>query len=116
MSVPDSTASNVTTGIPALVLMLRFYGIAIDARQLVHQYGGIIGETGILRCAKDLRLKARAVQSDWQRLQKTPLPAIAGRKDGTFFIISKAADTDLLILHEPAFAGKPEWLQTSPKP
>ncbi len=108
MSLPDNTASNDATGLTALVLMLSFHGIAIDAKQLAHQYGEAIGETEILRCAKDLKLKARAMGSDWERLGKTALPAIAGRKNGEFLIISKVAVDKVLIL-DP-LVGKPQSL------
>ena len=69
MSLHESDTPK-TTGFTALILMLRFYGIAADEKQLAHQYGETVGETQILRCAKDLKLKARAVDSNWERLGK----------------------------------------------
>jgi subfamily B ATP-binding cassette protein HlyB/CyaB len=79
-------------------LLLRFHGISVDARQLTHQYGQNIGILEMLRCAKDLKLKARSVESNWERLARTAFPAIAQRHDGGFFIISKAANDNVLIL------------------
>ncbi|MGH6679596.1 MAG: ABC transporter transmembrane domain-containing protein, partial [Bradyrhizobium sp.] len=108
MSLPDSRIEREATGAAALVLMLRFHGIAVAAKQLAHQYGEAIGEVEILRCARDLKLKARAVASTWQRLSKTALPAIAQRHDGGFFIVSKVLENSVLIL-DPA-AGKPQSL------
>jgi subfamily B ATP-binding cassette protein HlyB/CyaB len=94
------------TGLGSLVLLLRFHGIAADPQQLTHQYGQHIGVTEMLRCAKDVKLKARSVDTDWERLGKTPLPVIAERKDGSFFIIGKMGDREVLI-HDPV-AGRPQ--------
>ena len=89
--------SPVSSGLGAFLMMLRFMGIAADAGQLMHQYGKDFGITEILRCAKDLKLKVRHVQSNWQRLEKTALPAIAERQDGSFIIIGKVGDNQLLL-------------------
>ena len=94
------------TGLPALVLLLRLQDIAVDDRQLAPQYGQTIGVTQMLRCAKDLKLKCRAVESSWERLARTTFPAIAERKDGSFFILCKVADETVLIL-DP-MVGRPQ--------
>jgi subfamily B ATP-binding cassette protein HlyB/CyaB len=88
------------------MLLLRFHGIAADGGQLIHQYGRTIGVTEMLRCAKDLKLKCRVIDSNWDRLLRTALPAIAERRDGSFFIISKVADGKILIL-DPV-VGRPQ--------
>jgi len=102
----DIPPQTYASGVPALVLLLRFHGIAVDAGQLTHQYGRNIGVTEILRCAKDLKLKARAIESNWERLAGTTFPAIAQRTDGSFFIISKVANDAALIL-DP-IVGRPQ--------
>ena len=51
----------------------------------------------MLRCAKDLGLKARAYRTDWSRLAKTPLPAIAALRDGGFMVVAKAAEDKVLV-------------------
>src|ERR1700721_1148009 len=85
------------TGVAALVLILRFHGIAIEPAQLVHKFGGVaLGTSEMLRCAKELHLKARVIESDWERLAETPLPAIAERRDGSFFILGKASGETVL--------------------
>src|SRR6202035_3240013 len=96
------------SGIAVLILLLRVHGIAATAQQISHQYGNIVGVTEMLRCAKDLKLKARAVDSDWSRLARTTLPAIAERKDGGFIIVGKIGEDEALI-HDPAL-GKPQSL------
>jgi subfamily B ATP-binding cassette protein HlyB/CyaB len=96
--VPESLPSSDASGAAALVILLRFHGIAIDAKQLTHQYGLSMGFAEMLRCAKDLKLKSRVIDSVWDRLAATALPAIAERRDGGFFIISKASDSVVFIL------------------
>ncbi len=98
-----------TTGLDCFILLLRFHGIAVDRGQLLHRFGGAkIGTQEMLRCAKDLDLKARIITSDWARLGKTSLPAIALRNDGTFFIVGKQSEAAVLI-QDPAI-GRPQEL------
>ena len=59
--------------------------------------GEAIGISDILRHAKSCGLKARCLASNWKRLQKTPLPAIACYRNGGFFILAKVADDRALI-------------------
>jgi ATP-binding cassette, subfamily B, bacterial HlyB/CyaB len=96
----NSNAANLSpqTGLDALVVLLHFHGIAADRDQLLHRIGKqTIGAPEILRCAKDLGLKARSTRTDWSRLVKTPLPAIASLNDGTFMVIAKAAADKVLV-------------------
>jgi subfamily B ATP-binding cassette protein HlyB/CyaB len=102
----DSSAQTYPSGVSVLVLLLRFHGIAADEKQLLHRYGGTIGAVEILRCAKDLKLKARAVDSNWERLTKTALPAIAVRNDGGFIILSKASEGNALVFD--TVLGRPQ--------
>jgi ATP-binding cassette, subfamily B, bacterial HlyB/CyaB len=106
LSAHDTPPPPAASGVSVLVLLLRFHGIAADSKQLVHQYGETIGTVEILRCAKDLKLKARAIESTWERLARTTLPAIAERNDGGFIIVRKVGDADVLIL-DPA-VGQPQ--------
>jgi subfamily B ATP-binding cassette protein HlyB/CyaB len=74
------------SGLDCLSLLLRFHQIAVDTDQIRHQFSGeAIGVTEMLRCAKDLKLKARAVTTTWAGLMKLPLPAIVELKDKSFF-------------------------------
>ena len=100
------------TGVASLVLILRFHGIAIDPEQLAHKFGGsAIGTSEMLRCAKELHLKARVIESDWERLADTPLPAIAERPDGSFFILGKISG-DTALIQDPVI-GRPQVLKRS---
>ncbi|MDA9523910.1 peptidase C39 [Bradyrhizobium sp. CCBAU 11434] len=108
-----TTSSDVAvtpdSGLESLTLLLRFFGIPGDAEQLRHRLGGVrFGTTEILRCARDLGLKARRVRKDWTRLCKTSLPAIAEWRDGSFVIVAKLSE-DKVIIHNST-TGKPELL------
>jgi len=95
------------SGSASFILLLRFLGIAMDSQQLKHQFGGVpIGVTEMLRCAKALEIKARSITSDWDRLTKTHLPAIAQSHDGEFFILGKITADGALI--QNPFAAAPQ--------
>jgi subfamily B ATP-binding cassette protein HlyB/CyaB len=51
----------------------------------------------MLRCAKELGLKARARLATWERLASTPLPAIVALRDGGFLLIGKVGDGKALV-------------------
>src|SRR5437773_8955915 len=85
-------------GLAALVALLRFHGVGADPEQIGHSVGSkAIGVSEMLRCAKELGLKARAVTTRWERLVKTPVPAIAVLQDGRFLILGKVADDKVLV-------------------
>jgi len=97
------------TGLLALVLVARILGIAADPQQVQHQMGGgIMNVTEMLRYARQLELKARAVESDWERLAKTVPPCIACLKDGGFLAIGKVAP-DAVLVQDP-ITGRPKML------
>lgn len=86
-------------GLIALVMMLRFQGVSIDPERIRHQFGRKpIGIVEMLRSAKDLGLKARVVRSNWSRLHKTPMPAIAILKAGGYLLLGKADDQQVIVL------------------
>ncbi len=106
MDVATPKELPIDTGLAALVLLLRVHGIAADAGQLSHQYGANFGVTEILRCAKDLKLKARQLETSWDKLAKTPLPVIAETREGQFFILGKISE-DSALIHDPLL-GRPQ--------
>src|SRR5476649_2757693 len=93
----ESTSSD--PGLAALVMLLRFHEIAVDAEQINHRFGDgtAFGVTQILRCTKDFGLKARAITTDWTRLAGTPLPGIAALRDGSFLVLAKIAEDKILV-------------------
>src|ERR1700693_555211 len=85
-------------GLIALVMLLRFYGVGADPAQIRHQCGtAAIGTSEMIRCAKELGLKAREVKSSWARLETTPLPGIAALKDGGFLLLGKVGDGKVVV-------------------
>jgi ATP-binding cassette, subfamily B, bacterial HlyB/CyaB len=86
------------TGLQCLALLLRFHQVSVDPAQIAHQFSGAsIGVPEMLRCAKDLKLKARAVTENWAGLAKLPLPAIVEMKDKSFIIVGKVTADDALV-------------------
>src|SRR4029079_10560673 len=66
--------------------------------QIRHRFGGgSIGIPEMLRCAKELGLKARAHVTSWELLTKTPLPGILALRNGSFLIIGKIGDDQALV-------------------
>lgn len=51
----------------------------------------------LLLAAKGVQFKARAVETKFERLAKTPLPAIARRRDGRLFVLAKVVEDKVLI-------------------
>ncbi|MFO1080641.1 MAG: type I secretion system permease/ATPase [Reyranellaceae bacterium] len=85
-------------GLVALVSLLRFNGVGADADQIRHQLGGIrVGTNEMLRVAKNLGLRARILKKNWERLAKTPMPAIASLRDGGYLLIGKAGEDKVLV-------------------
>jgi subfamily B ATP-binding cassette protein HlyB/CyaB len=85
-------------GLDALMTMLHFQGVAASRAQISHRLGTArIGAPEMLRCAKDLGLKARIHRTDCSRLARMPLPAIATLRDGGFMVIAKAAEGKVLV-------------------
>jgi subfamily B ATP-binding cassette protein HlyB/CyaB len=96
-----------STSVEALVLLLRFLEIAADPAQIRHQYAvARFGSSEILRCAKGLKLRARALTTDWNKLAKTPLPALAEDRDGEFFVLARIVD-DKALIQDPKI-GRPQ--------
>ena len=89
----------VDSGLACLVIVARFHGLPADPDHLTHQRGqtGPFSVQDIVLSAKGLGLKSKAVASDRQRLDKTPLPAIARHQDGHFFILAGCSEDKVLI-------------------
>jgi subfamily B ATP-binding cassette protein HlyB/CyaB len=91
------------TGLVCLVLVARVLGLAADAAQLRHRLalsGSRVTGADILLAARHLGLKARSISSNWNRLQKTPLPALAQHRDGHWLVIAKA-DAERVLVRDP---------------
>tara|TARA_R110002096_G_scaffold113380_1_gene246448 strand:- start:3986 stop:6127 length:2142 start_codon:yes stop_codon:yes gene_type:complete len=99
--------NQVDSGLACLVMLSRLHGMPADPGQLKHHFGDSekqFSESEILRGAKSLGLKARAITSSIERLPKTQLPAIAQHSDGHYFILAQAAE-DKVLIQDPLAQG-----------
>lgn len=95
------------TGLNCLILIARFYNLPASPGQLSHSQGksdSPFSITEIILAGRSLGLKVQSSQSDWQRLQKTGLPAVVEHNNGQFFILAGVKDNKVLIQNplEPA--------------
>jgi subfamily B ATP-binding cassette protein HlyB/CyaB len=115
VSTDTDGATPADPGLEALVTLLQFQGVAADRGQIRHRLGTAkVGAPEMIRCARDLGLKARAWRTVWSRLARTPLPAIATLRDGGFLVLAKAVDDKVLVQRpqtsRPALMTKDEFL------
>jgi subfamily B ATP-binding cassette protein HlyB/CyaB len=102
-------ADEAESGLGCLTLLLRFHGIAADPAQIRHRFGsGAIGATEMLLCAKEFKLKARVIATDWSRLTKLTLPAIVECTGGSFLVLGKLIDQGALV--QGSSVGRPQIL------
>jgi len=89
--------NQIDSGLTCLAILGQYYQIALEPAQLKHQFGDgekPFAELEILRAAKAVGFKARAVASAPNRLANTILPAIAQTSDGQYFIIARISEDD----------------------
>jgi len=87
-------------GIAGLVAALRILGIPADHDSIRHACGGEApGVDGLIRQAQRLGAKARVVTTSWERLERTPLPALVPGPDGGFLVLAKAGP-DRVLVHD----------------
>jgi ATP-binding cassette, subfamily B, bacterial HlyB/CyaB len=106
MSVTTQSTGGNDVGYAALIGLLRLNGIGADAVQIRHQFGAEIGIPEMLRCAKQLGLKARVLTTSWARLVHTPMPAIAVLKDGGFLLLGKVGES--AVITQSPVSSRPE--------
>lgn len=85
-------------GLAAFVTVLGLQGIGADPAQLRHRLGHhTFGVPEMLRCAKEMGLKARAYRTSWPRLAATPMPGIAVLRDGDFVVLGKIGEDKAIV-------------------
>jgi ATP-binding cassette, subfamily B, bacterial HlyB/CyaB len=105
----SSNVNSSEPGLSVLVTLLRLHGVPADPDQIRHQLGAsTIGIPEMLRCAKRLGLRARAVATRWERLPRMPMPAIAPLRDGGFVLLGKATGDQALV--QSPHSPRPELL------
>jgi len=97
------------SGLECLAIVARFHGLAADIGKLRHEFSCSdrrLDAAGLVRAARYTGLKAREVQTDWRRLQRTPLPAIVRRQDGQFLVLARLVDGKALV--QDPFESQPQ--------
>ncbi|WP_346396956.1 cysteine peptidase family C39 domain-containing protein, partial [Pseudomonas syringae] len=100
--MPDN-APRLDTGLASLVMLARFHQVAASPEQLAHEFGSpdqYLSQDSLLLAARKLGLKAKAARTTTERLDRTPLPAIAADNNGGFFIIARL-DQGKALIHDP---------------
>lgn len=96
----DDPPSPIHSGLACLAMLLRFHQLAATPQQIAREYvpdSGVVDWVTLTRAARQLGLKARAVEIKAARLTRTPLPAIAQEQQGAFFILARVNDTKALL-------------------
>lgn len=107
------------TGLACFAIMASYFEKPISIEQVKHKYDrqdSNFEEYELLQLAKEFSLKARFIDTSWDRLDKINLPAIAQTKDKQYFVIGKVADNKILIQNplqgaHPAVLSKEQFLE-----
>ena len=94
------------SALAAFLFLVRLHGVAVSPDQLRHRFGNAFALPEMLRCAKELGLKARAISTRWARLERTPLPALALKHDGSFLVLGRIGDKGALV--QDALQSRPQ--------
>jgi subfamily B ATP-binding cassette protein HlyB/CyaB len=106
---PQSAAAAIDPAASALAFALQILGVPADPAQIAHQSGKReLDETDLLRAARRFPVKARAHRSSFERLAKTPLPALAALKWGGWLVLGRVTEDKVLVL-DPS-SSRPELL------
>ena len=93
-------APRMDAGIAGLVAALRILGVPADYEGIRHACGGEAPDVdGLIRQAQRLGAKARVVKTAWERLERTPLPALVPGPDGNILVLVKASP-DRVLVHD----------------
>lgn len=80
----------LNSGLVVLIQMAAFHDIHVDAEQLEHEHGSeAFDTTKLMIAANKLGFTTKVMKPNWRKIARAPLPAIALKKDGTFFLVAK---------------------------
>ncbi len=105
--------ANLDSGCNSLCLLARYHQVAADAKALQHEFGESgkhFTITDILRAASFLKLKAKLVKPDIQRLKDVALPAIAKDQGGNYLVLGRIDSENEKVLIQKPTATAPETL------
>lgn len=92
--------ATVDTGLMCLAMLARFYNLPVNVDQIRHKFAKpsqLFDELDLLRAAKHLGLKAKAISRDCTHLKSTLLPVIVEKKAGGYVVLAKTAEDKVLI-------------------
>jgi ATP-binding cassette, subfamily B, bacterial HlyB/CyaB len=98
------------SGLIALAVIAGHYRIASDPGQMSHELG--LGEQpasgeDIVRAARKIGLKSEILTAQpTKRLEKVPMPAIVGMKDGTFAVLTHRTNDGQIRVVNPVNRGQ----------
>ncbi len=93
-------------------MLAKYFERPGDYHHLRHRHGNpteAADAIALVRHAREIGLKASAIDSDWDRLGRTPLPCLARHRDGGWFILAGMAG-DTALIQDPCGNGVvPGW-------
>src|SRR5215469_5299708 len=93
----------IDTGVAGLCVTARHFRIAADPAELSRRYlasSSIATPGDIVRIARKLGLKSRLTETNWDRLDRTPLPAIVETRNAGFLVVSRFLNGKI-VFHRP---------------
>lgn len=101
---------SLDSGLQCVALMAALFGKPVEAARLAHDLGltATAQPNDLLKALKRLELKAQTVKAQIDRLDRTPLPAIALDREGNHFILAKISDDGAEVLIQDPALRRPE--------
>ena len=82
----------------ALGILLQLLGIAANPDELLHAAGSpTLSETDLLVAARRFPVRVKAVAVSLAKLEQSPLPALASLNDGSWLVVGKVANGQVLV-------------------
>lgn len=105
-SVADKVGTaRISTGLICVCIVAGHHQRPTDANQLARalafEAGRLLSDVDVLRAAGEIGLKAKFASSSWERLARTPLPAIATLDGGERVVILRVLSDDRIVVADP---------------
>ena len=100
MGIVEPIAARVDSGVVCLAVITQFLRRPADPEAIRHDLGlgvELATREDVVRAARRLKLKARAVRPSRGRLHRLPVPCIVEKADGSFAVLAAVAGDKVLI-------------------
>ena len=96
------------SGLKCLVVVANSLGVAVDESKIRSLYAGkaIMDRELLVKSIKVLGLKVKIVRPQENELAQIPIPAIAGKRDGTYIVIGRNNGKQILVFNPES--GRPD--------